>query len=33
MLEPMGMATPPLEPHAGGRLRIREFLTGVGRQA
>ncbi len=25
-----GFPTPPLEPHAGGRLRIKEFLTGVG---
>jgi UDP-glucose 4-epimerase len=32
MREPTGMATPPLEPRAGGPLRIREFLTGVGRQ-
>ena len=30
--EPTGLATPPLGPRAGGRLRIREFLTGVGRQ-
>jgi nucleoside-diphosphate-sugar epimerase len=26
-----GAPTPPLEPHAGGRLRAREFLSGVGR--
>jgi UDP-glucose 4-epimerase len=32
MREATGMATPPLEPRAGGRLRIREFLTGIGRQ-
>ena len=32
MREATGMATPPLEPRAGGRLRIREFITGVGRQ-
>lgn len=25
-----GIDTPPLEPHAGGRFRAREFLTGVG---
>jgi UDP-glucose 4-epimerase len=27
-----GMDTPPLAPHAGGPLRIREFLTGIGRR-
>jgi UDP-glucose 4-epimerase len=27
-----GAATPPLEPHGGGPLRAREFLTGVGRK-
>lgn len=27
-----GAATPPLHPHAGGRLRQREFATGVGRR-
>jgi len=27
-----GLDTPPLEPHAGGPLRVREFLTGVGRK-
>jgi nucleoside-diphosphate-sugar epimerase len=32
MREPAGRATPPLEPRAGGPLRIREFLTGVGRR-
>ena len=32
MREPTGMATPPLEPRAGGPLRIREFPTSVGRQ-
>jgi UDP-glucose 4-epimerase len=32
MREPAGEATPPLSPHAGGALRIREFLTGVGRR-
>jgi nucleoside-diphosphate-sugar epimerase len=28
-----GMDTPPLEPFAGGRLRAKEFATGVGQQA
>ena len=28
--ESAGLPTPPLEPAAGGRLRLREFLTGVG---
>ena len=32
MREPAGQATPPLDPRAGGPLRIREFLTGVGRR-
>jgi hypothetical protein len=32
MREPAGVDTPPLDPHAGGRLRIREWLTGVGRK-
>jgi UDP-glucose 4-epimerase len=32
MREPAGVDTPPLEPRAGGPLRIREFLTGVGRR-
>jgi UDP-glucose 4-epimerase len=32
MREPAGLGTPPLEPRAGGPLRIREFLTGVGRR-
>ena len=27
-----GIATPPLAPHTGGRLRIRELATGVGRR-
>jgi hypothetical protein len=27
------MDTPPLEPFAGGRLRAKEFATGVGQQA
>ncbi|MDQ3947439.1 MAG: NAD-dependent epimerase/dehydratase family protein, partial [Actinomycetota bacterium] len=27
-----GMATPPLETHAGGLLRLREFLTGAGQR-
>ncbi len=27
-----GAATPPLEPHTGGPLRAREFLTGIGRR-
>jgi nucleoside-diphosphate-sugar epimerase len=26
-----GLDTPPLEPHAGGPARVREFLSGVGR--
>jgi UDP-glucose 4-epimerase len=32
MRAPAGLDTPPLEPRAGGRLRIREFVTGVGRR-
>jgi UDP-glucose 4-epimerase len=32
MREPAGLETPPLNPRAGGPLRIREFLTGVGRR-
>jgi UDP-glucose 4-epimerase len=32
MRAPTGLDTPPLEPRAGGRLRIREFVTGVGRR-
>ncbi|MBE2316519.1 NAD-dependent epimerase/dehydratase family protein [Solirubrobacter sp. CPCC 204708] len=32
MRETEGLDTPPLKPHAGGPLRIREFLTGVGRR-
>jgi nucleoside-diphosphate-sugar epimerase len=32
MREPAGEPTPPLEPRAGGPLRVREFLTGVGRR-
>ena len=32
MREPAGLPTPPLEPRAGGPLRVREFLTGVGRR-
>ena len=32
MREPAGLDTPPLDPRAGGPLRIREFLTGVGRR-
>ena len=30
MREPSGLPTPPLDARAGGPLRIREFLTGVG---
>ena len=30
MREPAGLDTPPLEPRAGGALRAREFLTGLG---
>jgi UDP-glucose 4-epimerase len=32
MRAPAGLETPPLEPRAGGLLRVREFLTGVGRR-
>jgi nucleoside-diphosphate-sugar epimerase len=32
MREPAGLATPPLEPRAGGPLRLRELLTGLGRR-
>lgn len=32
MREPAGLPTPPLEPRAGGPLRIRELLTGVGKR-
>jgi UDP-glucose 4-epimerase len=32
MRSPAGLDTPPLDPHAGGPLRVREFLTGVGRR-
>lgn len=32
MREPAGLDTPPLRAHAGGPLRLREFLTGVGRR-
>jgi nucleoside-diphosphate-sugar epimerase len=32
MREPAGLDTPPLDPRAGGPLRVREFLTGVGRR-
>jgi nucleoside-diphosphate-sugar epimerase len=32
MREPAGRDTPPLRPRAGGALRIREFLTGLGRR-
>jgi nucleoside-diphosphate-sugar epimerase len=30
MRDSAGAATPPLDPHAGGRFRAREFATGVG---
>jgi nucleoside-diphosphate-sugar epimerase len=30
--DPIGAPTPPLEPDAGGRARIREFTTGVGQK-
>jgi UDP-glucose 4-epimerase len=33
MRESAGESTPPLAPSAGGPLRVREFLTGVGRRA
>jgi UDP-glucose 4-epimerase len=32
MRAPAGLDTPPLDPHAGGPLRVREFLSGVGRR-
>jgi UDP-glucose 4-epimerase len=32
MQAPAGLDTPPLEPRAGGPLRAREFLTGLGRR-
>jgi nucleoside-diphosphate-sugar epimerase len=32
MREPAGLSTPPLEPRAGGPLRVRELLTGLGRR-
>jgi nucleoside-diphosphate-sugar epimerase len=32
MREPAGLGTPPLEPRAGGRFRLGELLTGVGRR-
>jgi UDP-glucose 4-epimerase len=32
MREPAGMETPPLRARAGGRLRVRELLSGVGRR-
>jgi UDP-glucose 4-epimerase len=32
MREPAGMPTPPLDARAGGPLRIREFLSGIGRK-
>ena len=32
MREPAGLDTPPLRARAGGVLRVREFLTGVGRR-
>ena len=30
MKQPSGAPTPPLAPHAGGRLRVRELLSGLG---
>jgi nucleoside-diphosphate-sugar epimerase len=33
MRESAGLDTPPLAPHAGGHLRVRELLTGVGARA
>jgi UDP-glucose 4-epimerase len=30
MKQPAGAPTPPLEPHAGGRARVQEVLTGLG---
>jgi UDP-glucose 4-epimerase len=32
MREPAGLDTPPLDPRAGGPLRVREFLSGIGRR-
>jgi hypothetical protein len=32
MREPSGLDTPPLKPHAGGPLRIKEIFSGVGRR-
>jgi UDP-glucose 4-epimerase len=32
MRDPAGVDTPPLDPHAGGPGRVREFLTGIGRR-
>jgi UDP-glucose 4-epimerase len=32
MRAPEGLDTPPLDAHAGGLLRVREFVTGVGRR-
>ena len=32
MREPAGLPTPPLAPRAGGPLRVRELLTGLGRR-
>ena len=32
MRAPAGLDTPPLDPRAGGPLRVRELLTGVGRK-
>jgi nucleoside-diphosphate-sugar epimerase len=32
MREPAGLDTPPLDPHAGGPLRVRELLSGLGRR-
>jgi nucleoside-diphosphate-sugar epimerase len=32
MREPAGLSTPPLEARAGGPLRVRELLTGLGRR-
>ncbi len=31
--EGAGMETPPLDPHAGGRLRLGELVTGIGRRS
>ena len=31
MRSPAGIDTPPLDPHAGGPARVREFLSGIGR--